>query len=83
MTNITGVVITKNEEKAVSKCLESLKFCDEVIVIDDNSQDETVRVAKASGAEVFVRDSRGDFAGQRNYALSIARGNWVLFVDAD
>lgn len=80
---LSAVVLTKNEEKNIKKCLESLSFCDEVLVIDDYSSDKIVQLAKSQGAKVFKQVLRGDFAAQRNFGLSKARGEWVLFVDAD
>ncbi|OGM74688.1 hypothetical protein A2382_01150 [Candidatus Woesebacteria bacterium RIFOXYB1_FULL_38_16] len=83
MVNITGVVLSQNEEKQIKKCLESITWCDEVIVIDDYSNDNTQKIAEGLGARVFKRKLGGDFSGQRNFALRQARHDWVLFVDAD
>lgn len=80
---ISAVILTKNEEKNIVDCIESLSFCDEIIVVDDNSEDRTVDLAKKLKAKVFVRSLDGDFSKQRNFGLEKANGNWVLFVDAD
>lgn len=80
---ISAVVLTKNEEKNIEACLESVCWCDEKIVIDDHSEDKTVEIAKKKGAKVFPRFMENDFADQRNYGLEKAKGDWVLFVDAD
>lgn len=80
---ITVVILTKNEEKNIEKCLGNLSWCDEVIVIDDESQDKTVDIAKKMGAKVLIRPLQDDFAGQRNAGLEKAKGDWVLFIDAD
>lgn len=80
---ISAVVIAKNEENRLRECLLSLKWCDEVIVIDNNSDDKTVGVAKRAGAKVFSYEEEGDFAAIRNFGLSKATQDWVLFVDAD
>src|SRR4030043_1941956 len=80
---ISAIVLTKNEEKNINDSLESISFCDEVIVVDDNSSDKTVDIAKKHGAKVIKRALGGNFADQRNFALSIARCDWVLFIDAD
>lgn len=80
---ITGLVITKDEEKNIVDCLERLSFCDEVIVIDDYSNDRTVEIAKKTGAKVILHHLDNDFAKQRNFGLSKAKNEWVLFVDAD
>lgn len=81
--NISAVVLSRNEEKNIKKCLESLGFCDEVIVIDDNSEDRTIEIAEKLGAKVYKRELKGNFALQRNFGLNKARGKWVLFVDPD
>ncbi len=80
---ISAVIITKNEEENIKDCLQGLSWCDEVIVIDDNSTDRTQEIARKAGAKVFARALNKDFAGQRNYGLEKAEGEWVLFVDAD
>lgn len=80
---VSAIVLTKNEEKNIKDCLETLRWVDEVIVVDDNSTDETVKIAKEEGAEVYTRDLNGDFASQRNFGLEKAKGEWIFFVDAD
>ncbi|MBI4058683.1 glycosyltransferase family 2 protein [Candidatus Microgenomates bacterium] len=80
---ISVIILTKNEEKNIEKCIKSVQFCDEAIVIDDNSEDKTVEMAKKSGAKVFSHSLDNDFAQQRNFGLEKAKGDWVLFVDAD
>lgn len=79
----SAVVLTKNEEKNIQRCLASLQWCDEVIVIDDFSSDETVEIAKKSNATVYQHALDGDFAKQRNFGLVKATNDWVFFVDAD
>lgn len=82
---ITAVVLTKNEEKNIERCLRSLDFCNEIIVIDDYSTDKTLdivyKVCKV--IKVFKRRLNGNFASQRNFAISKAKNDWVLFLDAD
>ena len=80
---ISAVVLTKNEEKNLKDCLESLSWCDEIIVVDDYSTDKTVAIARRLGAKVYQRHLAGDFATQRNFGLNKAKGDWVLFLDAD
>lgn len=82
MKGISAIVLTKNEQSKIGSCLESLKWCDEIIVLDDNSTDETVRIAEKFGVKIYRR-TLDNFSNQRNYALSKADGEWVLFVDAD
>jgi glycosyltransferase involved in cell wall biosynthesis len=81
-THISAVILTKNEEKNIKDCLESLKWCGDVIIIDDNSNDETTKIAEELGGKVYLR-SLDNFSNQRNFGLSKASGGWVLFVDAD
>jgi glycosyltransferase involved in cell wall biosynthesis len=80
---VTGVVLTKNEEKNIERCLESLSWCDEIIVIDDYSTDKTKELAEKRGAVAIKRRLGNNFAAQRNFALKKAKNDWVLFVDAD
>ena len=81
--NLSVVILTKNEEKNIAECIDSVSFADEVVVIDDESTDKTVNFAKKLGAKVFMRELNSDFAAQRNFGLKKANGDWILFVDAD
>lgn len=81
--NTSVIILTRNEEQNISECIKTLEGYDEIIVIDDNSTDNTVKLAKQSGATVYSHAMEGDFAAQRNFGLSKAQGEWVLFVDAD
>lgn len=80
---ISAVVLTKNEEANIVDCLETLSWCDEIIVVDDNSEDRTVEISKKLGAKVFTRGLNNNFSQQRNFGLEQANGEWVLFIDAD
>lgn len=80
---LSAVVLTRNESKNLGRCLTSLSFCDEIIVVDDNSTDDTLKVAGKFNAKIFKRELKGDFAAQRNFGQSKAKGQWTLFVDAD
>lgn len=82
VTKISAVIITFNEAKNIADCLKSLEFCDEYIVVDAGSHDETVRIAEQLGARVVHNDWMG-FGPQKNFALSLAQNEWVLSVDAD
>ncbi len=82
-SNISAVIITKNEEQNIRNCINSLKFCDEIIVIDDYSKDKTPIIARTLGAKVFFRKLGNDFSSQRNFGLSKTKSRWVLFLDAD
>lgn len=80
---ISAIVLSHNDGGVIAKTLKSLAWCDERIVVDDNSSDKTVSVAKKSGATVYAHSLDGDFAVQRNFGLSKAKSEWVLFVDSD
>ncbi len=82
VTRLSAIIITHNEAANIGACLETLAFCDERIVVDCGSSDDTVAIARAAGALVEHRDWDG-FGAQKNYALSLATGDWVLSVDAD
>lgn len=80
---ISAVVLTKNEAEQIKTCLNSLKWCDEILVIDDFSEDKTREIAKSLGAKVLKRHLDDDFSSQRSFALTKTKYSWVLYVDAD
>lgn len=80
--NISAVIIAKNEQEVIGECIESLKWCDEIIVIDSKSTDKTTTIAKEKGATVFIHDF-ADFSTQRTVGQEIATGEWILYIDAD
>lgn len=80
---ISAIVLTKNEEAHITHCLQSLSFCDEILVIDDHSTDKTVELAKKMNAKVHERNLNSDFAAQRNYAMEQTKSDWMIFLDAD
>ncbi len=82
MSKITGVVIAKNEEEMIEECLDSLSFCDQLIVIDNNSSDLTGEIAREKGAKVYL-SSEKDFARLREFALDKVKTRWLFYVDAD
>lgn len=83
---ISVVILTKNEEKNILDCLESVLWADEIIIVDDNSEDRTIEVVKSLSNRKIKSYSKvlsEDFSAQRNYALSKTTKEWVLFLDAD
>lgn len=79
---ITAAIVALNEEQNLPGLLERLDWADEVIVVDGGSSDGTVHVAHSHGAKLYERPF-DNFARQRNHALSLAGGDWVLSIDAD
>lgn len=79
---IAAVVITKNEERNIADCLDTLGWVDEVIVVDAESTDRTVEIAKGATPNVFVRPWPG-YGPQKNFGIDQARAEWILIVDAD
>ncbi len=82
MPKLSAIVITKNEASNIADCLDSLAFCDERIVVDSGSTDDTVRLAESKGARVVQHAFEG-FGAQKNFALALAQGEWLLSLDAD
>lgn len=82
MIKISGIVITKNAENLIADCIDSLSFCEEIVVIDNKSEDRTKEIAEKMGAKVFEHNSY-DFSEARNFGLKKASGEWVIYVDSD
>ena len=80
---ISVIILTKNEEKNLKKCLESVKWCDEIIIIDDNSTDKTIEIAKKYKVTIYPHPLNNNFSNQRNFGIFKAKNEWILFVDAD
>src|SRR5579863_6999995 len=81
---VSVVVLTLNEEPNIRRCLASVAWADQVVVVDAGSADDTVKLALDAGAEVVEQPWLG-FSGQREFALRlpVLRHDWVYFVDAD
>lgn len=81
---ISLCMIVKNEEHCLEKCLNSVKDCvDEIIIVDTGSEDNTVDIANQYGAKVFFYQWDDDFAAARNFSISKASGDWIIYLDAD
>lgn len=82
--SISTLILTLNEEVNIGACLDSLSWCDDVVVLDSGSTDRTVSVARERGARIVSRPF-DNYAGQRNFGLASIdyRHHWVLMVDAD
>ncbi len=81
--NLSVILITCNESRNVLACLQSVAFADEWIVVDSGSSDDTREIAVAFGAQVVQTTDWPGFGPQKNRALALARGRWVLSIDAD
>lgn len=82
MNKISVTIITKDEEKNISDCLKSVQWADEIIVVDSESSDRTVELAKQFTDKIFIRKWEG-YVPQKRYALSLVSNEWVLSLDAD
>jgi glycosyltransferase involved in cell wall biosynthesis len=79
---LSAIIITLNEADNIAACLDSVAFCDERIVVDGGSTDATLEIARRAGARAVSHEFQG-FGAQKNFALSLAQGDWVLAIDAD
>lgn len=82
MTPLSAVIMTQNEEAFIARCIGSVSFADEVLVIDSGSTDRTREIAASLGANVCAQPWLG-FSAQRNRGAELARHDWILFLDAD
>ena len=79
---LSVTIITLNEERRIGKCIKSVSFADEIIVVDSGSQDRTVEIAEQAGARVIHQDWLG-YGRQKQFAVEQAINDWVLCLDAD
>lgn len=83
MKDLTVIILTNNEEEVIEDAIKSIKgFADEILVIDSNSQDRTVQIARKEGVKVVIHALK-DFSDQRNFAMLHATTKWVMYLDAD
>lgn len=83
MSRLSVIIITHNEEHQISECLASVSWCDEIIVVDSGSTDNTVTQCRQFTQNIFIQDDWQGFGVQKNRALAKATGEWVLSIDAD
>lgn len=79
---VSAALITRDARRTLGAALESVAFCDEVVVLDSGSSDDTPEIARAAGARVAHRDWTG-FRDQKNAVTSLCSHDWVLSIDAD
>lgn len=82
MPKVSVTIITLNEAEHIAAAIDSVRWADEIIVVDSHSSDATADIARASGARVVVRDWPG-YVEQKNYASTLAAHDWILSLDAD
>ena len=81
--NLSCVILTKNEESDLERCLKSVSFADEIVIVDDDSKDKTLEIAGKYNCRIYKKKLEDDFSKQRNFGLSKTKGKWVLFIDPD
>jgi glycosyltransferase involved in cell wall biosynthesis len=82
LLKISATVVALNEEANLPRAIESLRCCDEIVVIDSGSSDRTIAIAARLGARVIESEWRG-YAAQKNFAAEQAMNDWILSIDAD
>ena len=80
--SLSIIIITKNEEAQIKDCLESVRFADEIILVDSGSTDKTLSIARAYATRIIETDWKG-YSGTKMIALEAATGDWILWLDAD
>ena len=84
MPTLSVLILARNEANHIADCIASVRFADEILVIDSGSTDDTVRIAEAAGARVLRHAmTEAGFAGQRNFAQEQATSDWIFYLDAD
>lgn len=83
MSKISVLLLARNEEQNIEYCLKSIQWCDEIIVVDMDSQDKTAEIAKKYTKLVFHHDYVPAFDSVRNFALQKCTGDWIFCIDAD
>lgn len=80
---LSAVLITKNAGDDFERCLQSLSFADEIVLLDSGSTDDTLAIAERAGARIFTSQTWPGFGVQRQHAQQYTRGEWVFWVDVD
>ena len=80
---ISGAIITFNEEKNIQEVLECFDFCDEIVVVDSFSTDQTLEIAQKNPKVKIIQNKFEDFTKQRNLAIDSVKNDWILFLHGD
>lgn len=83
MNKISAVLIVRNEEKKIRRCLESIKWCDEIVVVDQSSEDKTVEIVKEYTTKIFITEPKLICNPDREFGISKTSNKWVLLIEAD
>jgi glycosyltransferase involved in cell wall biosynthesis len=81
--NISAVLIVRNEERNITRCLESIKWVDEIILVDQSSTDKTIELAKKYTDKIFITENKFICNPDREFGISKARNEWILLIEAD
>ena len=82
MPKLSVIISTYNEENNIEECLESVKWADEIIVVDSSSKDKTAYIAKKFTDKIFISDTKS-FSEKKNFGINKSSGEWILWIDAD
>lgn len=80
---LSVLILAKNEENNIADCINSVRFANEIIIIDDGSTDKTAGIAQNLGAKIIRHAMNGDWGQQQTFAIAQATNEWILFIDAD
>ena len=83
MKKLSVCIICKNEESTIENCLESVKWADEIVIVDSGSTDKTLEIAKKYTDKIFIRDDWEGFGEQRRRAEKLATNDWLFAIDCD
>lgn len=79
---ISCVIITFNEEENIRKALNSVKWCDDIVVVDSGSKDKTIEICEEYNCRIYEKEFNG-YGEQKRFAVSLASNDWILSIDAD
>lgn len=83
MTKISAIILTYNEEENIEEVIETVSFADEIIILDSISTDKTKQIVLKNKNIQFYERKFDNYTSQRNYALELAKNDWILYLDAD